>query len=99
MAKSDRNAGWPGFFRAFAVLCAMILLLSQQGQALTSASGQIQVLQVYEGLTSWAIPALFMLWGMYALEAGKPKFSTAMAGLVLPVFCLLVFWGAVCGSP
>ena len=31
MAKnSDRNAGWPGFFRAFTVLCAIMLLLAQR---------------------------------------------------------------------
>ena len=32
MAKGDRNIGWPGFFRAFTVLCAIMLLLAQSGQ-------------------------------------------------------------------
>ena len=95
MAKKDRNMGWPGFFRGFAVLCAIMLLLAQQGQEMTSSTGYLQVLSVYEGLTSWAIPALFMLWGMFALEDGKPYFRSAMLGLALPAFCLLVFWGAV----
>lgn len=95
MAKKDRNMGWPGFFRVFAVLCAIMLLLAQQGQEMTSSAGYLQVLSVYEGLTSWAIPALFMLWGMFALEDGKPYFRSAMLGLALPAFCLLVFWGAV----
>lgn len=95
MAKKDRNMGWPGFFRVFAVLCAIMLLLAQQGQEMTSSTGYLQVLSVYEGLTSWAIPALFMLWGMFALEDGKPYFRSAMLGLALPAFCLLVFWGAV----
>jgi len=53
------------------------------------------VLAVYEGLTSWAVPALFMLWGMFALEEGKPQVSASLLGLALPAFCLLVFWGAV----
>ena len=33
MAKGDHNLGWPGFFRAFTVLCAIMLLLAQGGQA------------------------------------------------------------------
>ena len=96
MAKGDRNLGWPGFFRVFTVLCATMLLLAQRGQqGVAAGSGNWQVLSVYEGLTSWAIPALFMLWGMFALEEGKPHFSAAMVGLALPAFCLLVFWGAL----
>ena len=96
MAKGDRNMGWPGFFRVFTVLCAIMLLLSRQGQQLvTAGSGSWQVLSVYEGLTSWTVPALFMLWGMFALEDGKPHVSASLLGLALPAFCLLVFWGAV----
>lgn len=94
MAKGDRNLGWPGFFRVFTVLCAIMLLLAQRGQELTG-SETWQVLSVYEGLTSWSIPALFMLWGMFALEEGKPHVSASLLGLALPAFCLLVFWGAV----
>lgn len=96
MAKGDRNMGWPGFFRVFTVLCAIMLLLSQEQQALVSAgSGSWQVLSVYEGLTAWTVPALFMLWGMFALEGSKPHVSASLLGLALPAFCLLVFWGAV----
>lgn len=93
MAKGDRNVGWPGFFRAFTVLCAIMLLLAQAGLEQGRAGGQ--VLDVYEGLTTWAIPALFMLWGMIALEEGKPSALSALGGLALPAFCALVFWGAV----
>ena len=72
-----------------------MLLLAQSGQELTDAgSGTWQVLSVYEGLTSWTIPALFLLWGMFALEEGKPHVSASLLGLALPAFCLLVFWGA-----
>lgn len=96
MAKGDRNMGWPGFFRVFTVLCAIILLLAQAGRGQVQTDmGTLQVLSVYEGLTLWAIPALFMLWGMFALEEGKPQTSAALTGLALPAFCLLVFWGAV----
>ena len=96
MAKGDRNLGWPGFFRAFTVLCAIMLLLAQEGQGgVAVGSGPWQVLSVYEGLTSWTVPALFMLWGMFALEEGKPRLASSMLGLALPAFCLLVFWGAL----
>ena len=98
MAKGDRNAGWVGFFRVFTVLSAILLLLAQSGQELALAratSGYLQVLLVYEGLTSWSVPALFMLWGMTALGEGKPNFRSALLGLVLPAFCMLVFWGAL----
>ena len=93
MAKGDRNVGWPGFFRAFTVLCAIILLLSRAGMEQLGQGNQ--VLQVYEGLTLWAIPALFMLWGMTALEEGKTGTLPALSGLALPTFCALIFWGAV----
>ena len=94
MAKS--NSGWPGFFRAFTVLCAIILLLAQRYLDLTApGSGARQVLEVYEGLTLWAVPALFMLWGMFSLEEGKQHVSASLLGLALPAFFLLVFWGAV----
>ena len=96
MAKGDRNMGWPGFFRMFTVLCAIMLLLAQEGLGLAEpGSGTWHVLSVYEGLTSWTVPALFMLWGMFALEEGKPQVSASLLGLALPAFCLLVFWGAV----
>lgn len=96
MARGDRNLGWPGFFRVFTVLCAIMLLLAQECQGLvTAGSGTWQVLSVYEGLTSWTVPALFMLWGMFSLEGGKPQVSAALTGLALPAFLLLVFWGAV----
>lgn len=96
MAKGDRNMGWPGFFRVFTVLCAIILLLAQHYLELTApGSGARQVLSVYEGLTLWSVPALFMLWGMFALEEGKSQVSASLLGLALPAFCLLVFWGAV----
>ncbi len=96
MAKGEKNAGWSGFFMVFAVFAAILLLLAQQGQELVGSGGSgWQVMSVYEGLTRWAVPALFMVWGMNALEDGKPSLNSALAGLALPCFCLLVFWGAV----
>ena len=80
MAKGDRNPGWPGFFRAFTVLCAIVLLLAQRYLELTApGSGARQALDVYEGLTLWSVPALFMLWGMFALEVGKPQASASFS--------------------
>lgn len=96
MAKGDRNSGWTGFFRAFTVLCAIILLLAQRYLDLTApGAGARQVLSVCEGLTLWTVPALFLLWGMFSLEEGKPQVSASLLGLALPAFCLLVFWGVV----
>ncbi len=96
MAKSEKNMGWSGFFMVFTVFSAILMLLAQQGQpALAPGNGDWQVLSVYEGLTRWTVPALFMLWGMHALESGKPSFTGTMTGLVLPCFCMLVFWGAL----
>lgn len=92
MAKGTRNTGWAGLFRVFTVLCAVALLLTRQGQ---SAAGTRQILTIYEGLTVWSTPALFMLWGMSALEGGKSGLRGTMTGLVLPCFGLLVFWGAL----
>ena len=93
----ERNSGWPGFFRVFAVFAALMLLLAQSGQELVPiSSGDWQVLSIYEGLTRWSVPALFMVWGMYALEGGgRPALGGTLLTLVLPAFCMLVFWGAL----
>ena len=46
----ERNSGWPGFFRVFAVFAALMLLLAQSGQELVPiSSGDWQVLSIYEG--------------------------------------------------
>lgn len=96
MARGEKNVGWSGFFMVFTVFAAILMLLAQQGQELVApGSGSWQVLSVYEGLTRWAVPALFMVWGMGALELGKPSFTGTLTALVLPCFCLLVFWGAL----
>ena len=94
---AERNSGWPGFFRVFAVFAALMLLLAQSGQDVTAvSSGDWQVLSIYEGLTRWSVPALFMVWGMYALEGGgRPALGGTLLTLVLPAFCMLVFWGAM----
>ena len=90
------SGSWPGFFRVFAVFAALMLLLAQGAQELVPpTSGAWQVLSVYEGLTRWSIPALFLLWGMSTLEGGgRGGLSGALLGRVLPAFCMLVFWGA-----
>lgn len=93
MARGERNAGWSGFFLTFTVFAAILLLLAREGQGEAVSAGARQVLVIYEGLTCWAVPALFMAWGMAALEEGKPSLTGALAGLVLPAFCLLLFWG------
>ena len=96
MARTDRNLGWPGFFRVFAVLCAIMLLLAQSGMEDAAAgSGAWQVYSVYQGITLWSVPALFMLWGMFALEEGRQTVGGSLLRLALPAFCMLVVWGAV----
>lgn len=72
MARGERNAGWSGFFLTFTVFAAILLLLAREGQGEAVSAGARQVLVIYEGLTCWAVPALFMAWGMAALEEGKP---------------------------
>ncbi len=93
----EGNRGWPGAFRALAVFAALVLLLAQSGQELVpAAGGDWQVLSIYEGLTRWSVPALFMGWGMAALDGGgRPSLGGTLTGLVLPAFCRLVLWGAL----
>lgn len=96
MAKSSKNAGWPGFFRLFAVLCAIMGLLAQQGAALSASAGDQRVFRVYALLTLWAVPALFMVWGMSALEDGKSaSVSGTLLGYALPTLVMLIVWGAI----
>ncbi len=96
MAKGERHAGWSGFFMVFTAFAAVFLTLSRQGQELVpTGSAAWQTLSVYEGAACWAVPALFMLWGMAALEEGDRGVAGALTGLALPCLCLLVFWGAV----
>ena len=43
----ERNSGWSGFFRVFAVFAALMLLLAQSGQELVPiSSGDWQVLSM-----------------------------------------------------
>ena len=96
MAKSSKNAGWPGFFRLFAVLCAIIGLLARQGSALSASAGDQRVFRIYVLLTLWAVPALFMVWGMSALEDGKSaSVSGMLLGYALPTLVTLIIWGTI----
>ena len=96
MAKSSKNAGWPGFFRLFAVLCAIMGLLARQGSSLSASVGDQRVFQVYVLLTLWAVPALFMVWGMSALEDGKSaSVSGMLLGYALPTLVTLIVWGTI----
>lgn len=80
MARGERNAGWSGFFLTFTVFAAILLLLAREGQGEAVSAGARQVLVIYEGLTCWAVPALFMAWGMAALEEGKPSLTRGAGG-------------------
>ena len=96
MAKSSKNAGWPGFFRLFAVLCAIMDLLARQGSALSASAGDQRVFRIYVLLTLWAVPALFMVWGMSALEDGKSaSVSGMLLGYALPTLVTLIVWGTI----
>lgn len=98
MARStEKNLGWPHIFRAFSVLCAIILLLAQSGAAsVDTGTSAWQVFHIYEGFTRWAIPALFMLWGMFALEDSRAADLPGMGlGYLLPTFVILVVWSAL----
>ena len=71
MARGERNAGWSGFFLTFTVFAAILLLLAREGQGEAVSAGARQVLVIYEGLTCWAVPALFMAWGMLPWRRGS----------------------------
>jgi len=86
MAKIEHDA-WSGIFRVFTVLCLILLLLARQ-----TGDGEAQ--GVYESLTLWAVPAIFLCWGMTALE-DRSSLGENLLTLVLPCFALLVFWGAL----
>ena len=93
MARAEHDA-WSGIFRVWVVFCLILLLISQGSQS-QAAGDTRQILELMEGFTRWAMPALFMLWGMTALDSGRTGAGGNALGLVLPCFALLVFWGAL----
>ena len=96
MAKIEKNSSWTGIFLFFTVLCAVMLVLAQSAQgSYAVGTGGRQVLDIYEGLCRWSIPALFLVWGMNGLEERKIAFGNNMMTLALPAFCLLVAWSTV----
>lgn len=94
--KSEGWTGWADIFRAFTVLCAILYLLAQYAAGVSGQSGVDGVCALYEKLTIWAFPALFMLWGMTALEDGRfARLGGSALGLLLPCFVTLVVWSAL----
>lgn len=94
--KSEAWTGWSDIFRAFAVLCAILYLLAQYASGQTGQSNAAGVCYLYEKLTIWAFPALFMLWGMHALEDTRnDRLAGSALGLLLPCFAALVVWSAL----
>jgi len=94
--KSEAWTGWSDIFRAFTVLCAILYLLAQYAAGTAGQSGGAGVCYLYERLTIWAFPALYMLWGMYALEDGRAsRLTNSALGLMLPCFVTLVVWSAL----
>ena len=87
----ERNSGWVGTFRTAAVFCAIMLVLAQSAQQGLSVSDPTWgMFSLWEGVTRWSVPALFMIWGMEDLEGGKNagSWKTILWGLGV-----LVFWG------
>lgn len=84
----EKNSGWTGSFRTAAVFCAVMLLLSQSAQqGLAVSSPAWGMFSLWEGVTRWSVPALFMAWGMEDLEGGKGTWRPVLWGLGA-----LVFW-------
>lgn len=84
----EKNSGWTGTFRTAAVFCAVMLLLSQSAQqGLAVSSPAWGMFSLWEGVTRWSVPALFMAWGMEDLEGGKGTWRPVLWGLGA-----LVFW-------
>lgn len=92
-AKPKPGVPWARAFRTATAMSAIILLMSQAGSH--TAGGDI--LAIYEGLTVWAIPAMFMLWGMNDLEGSQPGMGFTMSRRVLPALGTLFLWGIVYG--
>lgn len=97
MARSaNRNPSWPNIFRFFTVLCAVMYLLALQGAAESSSAAADQVYGVYQCCTLWVFPALFLLWGLTALEDSRAGDLGGMAlGYLLPAFVTLIVWTAL----
>lgn len=94
--KSEGWTGWADIFRAFTVLCAMLYLLAQYTAGVSGQASVDGVCALYEKLTIWAFPALFMLWGMTALDEGRfSRVGGSALGLLLPCFVTLVVWSAL----
>ena len=89
MSMSDKkpSAGipWMSALRSTTVAAAIILLMAQAGRG--------DMMAIYEGLTVWAIPAMFMLWGMRDLEGGQPGVGFAVKNRLLPAVGTLLIWG------
>lgn len=91
-----KNPSWPDIFRCFVVLCALMYLLAGQGAAGNPASDSDYVYSVYRTCTVWAFPALFLLWGLVALEDSRSGDLPGMAlSYLLPVFVTIVVWSAL----
>ena len=83
--KPTPGVPWAKAFRSTTALAAIILLMSQRGPG--------DMMAIYEGLTLWAVPAMFMLWGMNDLEGGQPGIGFALKNRLLPAFGTLLIWG------
>ena len=68
----EAPGGWAHILRAVTVLALIMLLLAQSGEAAAQESTARQIFHLYSGVTRWAVPLFFMLWGMAALEEGRP---------------------------
>lgn len=84
-----KNSGWTGTFRTVAIFCAIMLVLSQSAQqGLSVSSSAWGMFSLWEGVTRWSVPALFMAWGMEDLEGKAAGWKEILWGLGV-----LVFWG------
>lgn len=83
----SKGAPWAKAFRTATAMCAIILVMAQSGNG--------DMMRIYQGLTIWAVPAMFMLWGMKDLENGKTGLGFTLAQRVLPALGTLFIWGMV----
>lgn len=89
----EKHSGWTGTFRTVAVFCAVMLVFAQSAQqGLAVSSPAWGMFSLWEGVTRWSVPALFMAWGMEDLEGGKGAGSWKK---VLWGLGVLVFWGVL----
>lgn len=94
MARGERNAGWSGFFLTFTVFAAILLLLAERARGRRSPPGRGRCSSSTRDSPAGRCRPCSWPGGWLPWRRESHPSPGALAGLVLPAFCLLLFWGA-----